>query len=136
MRLSMGQSFTGETDRTRVFSVPPPLGEARKNATDAERIHWGKLRNKQLGGFKFRRQQPIGQYIVDFVNFERKVVVELDGGHHKAQRGKDEARDLWLRRHGYEVIRFWDNEVFENLEGVLETIREKLLANTPEEREI
>jgi len=110
----------------------------RKNATDAERILWGKLRNKQLTGVKFRRQQPIGGYIVDFVTFERKVVVELDGGHHKAQgqKEKDEARNLWLRRQGYEVIRFWDNEVFENLEGVLETIREKLLTNTPEEREI
>ena len=122
---------------SRLTSVARRL---RKNASDAERILWGELRNKQLGGVKFRRQQPIGEYIVDFVTFERKVrvVVELDGGHHKAQRQreKDEARDLWLKRQGHEVIRFWDNEVFENLEGVLETIREKLLANTPEEREI
>lgn len=118
--------------------LTPIARRLRKNATDAERILWGKLRNKQLTGVKFRRQQPIGGYIVDFVTFERKVVVELDGGHHKAQRQreKDEARNLWLRRQGYEVIRFWDNEVFENLEGVLETIREKLLTNTPEEREI
>lgn len=118
--------------------LTPIARRLRKNATDAERILWGKLRNKQLTGVKFRRQQPIGGYIVDFVTFERKVVVELDGGHHKAQgqKEKDEARNLWLRRQGYEVIRFWDNEVFENLEGVLETIREKLLTNTPEEREI
>jgi len=121
-----------------VSRLTPIARRLRKNATDAERILWGKLRNKQLTGVKFRRQQPIGGYIVDFVTFERKVVVELDGGHHKAQRQreKDEARNLWLRRQGYEVIRFWDNEVFENLEGVLETIREKLLTNTPEEREI
>ena len=118
--------------------LTPIARRLRKNATDAERILWGKLRNKQLTGVKFRRQQPIAGYIVDFVTFERKVVVELDGGHHKAQgqKEKDEARNLWLRRQGYEVIRFWDNEVFENLEGVLETIREKLLTNTPEEREI
>ena len=126
--------------RLAVSRLTPIARRLRKNATDAERILWGKLRNKQLGGVKFRRQQPIGEYIVDFVTFERKVrvVVELDGGHHKAQRQreKDEARDLWLKRQGHEVIRFWDNEVFENLEGVLETIREKLLANTPEEREI
>jgi len=121
-----------------VSRLTPIARRLRKNATDAERILWGKLRNKQLTGVKFRRQQPIGGYIVDFVTFERKVVVELDGGHHKAQgqKEKDEARNLWLRRQGYEVIRFWDNEVFENLEGVLETIREKLLTNTPEEREI
>ena len=86
---------------------------------------------RQMQGFKFRRQQPIGPYIVDFVTFEKKFVIELDGGQHAREREKDEERDLWLKKGGYEVLRFWDNEVFENLDGVLEVIKNKLLFPSP-----
>ncbi len=86
---------------------------------------------RQLEGFKFRRQQPIGPYIVDFVSFEKKLVVELDGGQHAIEKEKDKRRDLWLKEEGYEVLRFWDNEVFENLEGVLEVRKTRLLSPSP-----
>ena len=77
---------------------------------------------------KFRRQQPLGRYIVDFVNFERKIVVELDGGQHNERqaRGRDKQRAAWLKERGYQVLRFWNNEVLVNMEGVLEKIEEAL----------
>ena len=99
----------------------------RKDSTEAEKILWQKLRNKQLEGFKFRRQQIIGRYIVDFVNFERKLVIELDGSQHAVEKEKDWKRDHWLQTQGFEVLRYWNNEIFENLEGVLEVIRVRLL---------
>jgi very-short-patch-repair endonuclease len=97
----------------------------RHNETDAERILWSKLRARRLLGFKFRRQTPIGPYIADFVCFERKVVVELDGGHHAEaeQAARDEQRTQWLVEQGFTVLRFWDNEVLRETEGVLEQIR-------------
>jgi len=99
----------------------------RKSSTDAERYLWRYLRRDQLEGFKFRRQQPIGRYIVDFVNFKRRIVIEVDGGQHAIERGRDRKRDKWLREEGFEVLRFWDNDVLKNIEGVLEIIRAKLL---------
>ena len=78
-----------------------------------------------MEGVKFRRQQPLGSYIVDFVSFERKVVVEVDGGQHNEgeARKRDEQRAEWLKEKGYQVLRFWNNEVLVNMEGVLERIR-------------
>ena len=102
----------------------------RKNVTDTEKYLWKYLRVNQLEGFKFRRQQPIGKYIIDFVNLERKIIIELDGGQHLENK-KDKLRDRWLKEQGYEILRFWDNEVFDNIEGVLELIREKLLSPSP-----
>ena len=102
----------------------------RKNATDTEKYLWKYLKGNQLEGFKFRRQQPIGKYIIDFVNLERKIIIELDGGQHLENK-EDELRDRWLEEQGYEVLRFWDNEVFNNIEGVLEFIRIKLLSPSP-----
>ncbi|MBA7465112.1 hypothetical protein ES707_00274 [subsurface metagenome] len=99
----------------------------RKNSTEVERYLWRYLRRNQLEGFKFRRQQPIGRYIVDFVNFKRKIVIEVDGGQHAIGNTKDRKRDKWLREEGFEVLRFWDNDVLKNIEGVLEVIRDKLL---------
>ena len=84
-----------------------------------------------MEGFKFRRQQAVGWYVVDFVNLEKKVVVELDGGQHALDPG-DKIRDEWLRAEGYKVLRFWDNQVFSNLEGVLENIRDALLTPHPD----
>jgi len=103
----------------------------RKNSTEAEKILWQRLRNRQLEGFKFRRQQAVGRYIVDFINFERKFVIELDGGQHAIEKDKDRERDRWFQAQGFEVLRYWNNEVFENLEGVLEVIRERLLSPPP-----
>jgi len=103
----------------------------RKYSTDTEQHLWRHLRDKQIEGFKFRRQHPVGRYVVDFVNLEKKVVVELDGGQHAIDAG-DKIRDEWLRAEGYKVLRFWDNQVFSNLEGVLETIRDALLTPHPD----
>lgn len=96
----------------------------RKRSTDAERLMWKHLRVKQMGGLKFRRQHPIGNYIVDFACLEKRVVVELDGGQHGERVNKDRARDEWLKARGYKVLRFWNNEVLKNVEGVLEVIME------------
>jgi len=103
----------------------------RKHSTDAELHLWRHLRGRQIEGFKFRRQQPVGKYVVDFVNLEKKVVVELDGGQHAVDPG-DKIRDEWLRAEGYRVLRFWDNQVLSNLEGVLENIRDSLLTPHPD----
>jgi very-short-patch-repair endonuclease len=102
--------------------------DLRQKFTDAEKALWMKLRNRQLEGVKFRRQQPIGSYIVDFVSFERKLVIEIDGGQHNEERTKerDEERTMRLEERGYRVMRFWNNEVLTNAEGVLERIREAL----------
>ncbi len=103
--------------------------ELRKNATDAEKLLWQRLRSKQVGGLKFRRQEPIGYYIVDFVCFSHKLVIELDGGHHAQpdQKQYDHQRDEWLRGQGFVVLRFWNSDVFENIEGVMESIYGELL---------
>ena len=102
--------------------------ELREKQTDAEKALWMRLRNKQLEGVKFRRQQPIGSYIVDFASFERKLIIEIDGGQHNEEKimERDEERTIWLKGRGYQIIRFWNNEVLMNLEGVLESIREAL----------
>jgi very-short-patch-repair endonuclease len=81
---------------------------------------------KQMGGLKFRRQQPIDHYIVDFVCFENRLIIEIDGGQH-AENEKDLERDKYLAENGFKVLRFWNNEVFTNIEGVLEVIRTSCL---------
>jgi len=102
----------------------------RKNPTDVEKLLWRRLRMWQLDGYKFRRQQPLGNYIVDFVCLEEKLIVELDGGQHAEQSDYDAERDGWLREQGFVVLRFWNNEVLDNLEGVTEKIYQSL-KNTP-----
>jgi len=92
----------------------------RNNLTEAEKYLWYMLRLKNLG-VKFRRQIVIGRYIVDFICFEKKLIVEVDGGQH-AENADDKTRDQWLNERGYRVLRFWNNEVLENREGVLEKI--------------
>jgi very-short-patch-repair endonuclease len=103
----------------------------RKTSTDTERHLWRYLRDRQLEGFKFRRQQPVGRYVVDFVNLEERVIIEVDGGQHALDPG-DKIRDEWLRSEGYSVLRFWNNQVLNNMEGVLETIRNVLLTPHPD----
>lgn len=96
--------------------------ELRKNMTDAEQILWYFLRANRLNGWKFKRQQPIGNYIVDFVNFQNKLVIELDGGQHNENIEKDNKRTEFLESCGYKVLRFWNNEIFDNTEGCIECI--------------
>jgi very-short-patch-repair endonuclease len=98
----------------------------RRNQTDAERKLWARLRARQLCGVKFRRQYPIGRFIVDFCCFEKDLAVELDGGQHAEQTEADQRRSDLLARHGYRVLRFWDNDVMENIDGVLQRIVETL----------
>jgi len=98
-----------------------PLARAlRKRMTDAEIKLWKHLSRKQLGAI-FRRQYPIGDYIVDFVSFDPKVIIEVDGGQH-ADSGKDVAKDEWLKTQGFKVLRFWNNDVLKNVEGVIKVI--------------
>jgi very-short-patch-repair endonuclease len=100
----------------------------RQKQTVAESDLWKRLKSKQLEGIKFRRQQPIGPYIVDFVSFERKIVVEVDGGQHndKERMEKDEKRTRWLEGEGFQVLRFWNNDVLTNIEGIIDGIRDAL----------
>ena len=102
----------------------------RKRQTDAEKRLWKHLKAKQMEGVKFRRQEPIGKYIVDFASFDRKLVIELDGGQH-ADDMRDAGRDAWLGTQGFEVLRFWNNEIFENFDGVLEEIRRRVVSHPP-----
>lgn len=81
------------------------------------------MRNSQVEGVKFRRQQPVETYIVDFVSFDKKVVIELDGGQHSENTDYDRRRDACLVANGFTVLRFWNNDVIENIEGVMEVIR-------------
>jgi very-short-patch-repair endonuclease len=102
----------------------------RSASTDAERLLWRYLRNRCLSDCKFRRQQIIGPYIVDFVCLEERFVVEIDGGQHAEQQEQDAARTSFLEAEGYEVVRFWNNDVLTNLEGVMGTIS-RMLAGHP-----
>jgi len=98
----------------------------RKDFTDTERLLWKYLRAKQMEGCKFRRQEPIGSYIVDFVCQEKRIIIEVDGGQHSVEREKDNRRDTWFEGQGYKVLRFWDNKVLTNIKGILEVMRDYL----------
>jgi|SRR5579863_1994856 len=107
-------------------------GEMRRRArglrvrmTDAERKLWFSLRDRRFAGFKFRRQVPIGRFIADFVCFEGRLVIEVDGGQH-ADSIADQRRDRWFAANGFRVMRFWNNEVLSNLEGVMTRLAETL----------
>lgn len=105
--------------------------ELRKNMTDTEQLLWKHLRAHRLAGYKFKRQQPIGAYIVDFVCFTAHCIVEADGGQHLEQAEYDARRDAWLKSQGFTVLRFWNNDILTNTEGVLETIVAACRANAP-----
>ncbi|MBI4382258.1 MAG: endonuclease domain-containing protein [candidate division NC10 bacterium] len=105
--------------------------ELRKQLTEAEKALWRHLRLRQIGGYKFRRQQPLGPYVVDFVCFEKQLIVELDGGHHSEQLAYDADRTAWLGSQGYRVLRFWNHQVLGEIEAVNEVIYEALLGAYP-----
>ena len=89
--------------------------------TEAEKFLWSKIRKKQINNLQFYRQRPIGKYVVDFFCPKKKLIIELDGGEH-ANNKRDKIRDKWLKGQGYKVIRIWNDEIFKNIEGVIETI--------------
>lgn len=112
--------------------VLKPLARAlKRNMTDAEQRLWHHLRGKRLNGIKFRRQQSIGTYIVDFVSLEYKLVVELDGGQHVEQAAHDAERTQFLNQEGYCVLRFWNHDVLQQTEAVLEKIAEACNCTPP-----
>jgi adenine-specific DNA-methyltransferase len=100
----------------------PLARHLRKNPTDAESRLWQHLQQRQLAGFRFRRQAPLGPYVADFVCQSEKLVVEVDGGEHADRIEHDNRRTAWLAANGYRVLRFWNNDVLGNTESVLETI--------------
>ena len=102
--------------------------ELRKNLTEAEQALWKHLRMRQVFGHKYHRQQPIGRYIVDFVSFERRVIIELASGQHSQQMVYDSKRTTWLEAKGYRVLRFWNNQVMEDIEAVKVVISTALVA--------
>jgi very-short-patch-repair endonuclease len=95
----------------------------RSKQTEAEQRLWYHLRAHRFLGLKFKRQKPMGRYIVDFVCLEQRLIIEVDGGQHSEQLHYDQDRDAWLRSQGYTVLRFWNNDVMQQLENVLEQIR-------------
>ena len=94
----------------------------RKTQTDAESLLWYHLRNRNLDGFKFRRQHILKGYIVDFVCLEKKLIIELDGSQHAMRQAYDNVRTQKLQNDGFKVLRFWNNEILDNIEGVWEVI--------------
>ncbi len=104
----------------------PRVRKLREQSTDAERLLWSKLRDRRMMNCKFRRQFPVGRYIVDFVCREYNLIIELDGGHHREQQQYDAVRTEWFQSRGFEVLRYWDNVVLTGLDSVLESIGEVL----------
>jgi very-short-patch-repair endonuclease len=102
----------------------------RQNLTDAERLLWRHLRAHRFQGQKFRRQQPLGPYILDFVHFGAKLVIEADGGQH-SESSSDAVRDDWLTSEGFRVLRFWNDQIFKDTEAVLEVILQALAETSP-----
>ncbi len=96
----------------------------RKRSTEAEKLLWSKLRGRE--GIKFKRQVPIGNYVADFVALDLKIVIEVDGGQHDVRAAQDAERTRILEQWGYHVVRFWNNDVLGNIDGVLEAILQDL----------
>jgi very-short-patch-repair endonuclease len=112
------------------LATPDNAQALRASLTNAERKLWGALRARQLLGAKFRRQVPIGAYVADFLCHDARLVVEVDGGQH-AESSRDQRRDRWFSEQGFRVLRFWNNEVLGNLEGVLTVIAAELSGAPP-----
>ncbi len=111
----------------RVRSIVATARKLRRSSTDVERKLWHRIRDKQVEGFRFRRQRPVGRFIVDFICLDARLIVELNGGQHAENVAHDKKRTAFLESLGYRVLRFWNSEVIENIEGVLERLREALL---------
>jgi len=112
--------------QSRTQTLSPHSKRLRRDETNAERKLWLHLRDRQINGAKFRRQQPIGRYIVDFFCAEYRLVIELDGGQHVDQIQADKRRTEFLNKAGYQVLRFWDNEVLTSIDAVLQRIADAM----------
>ncbi len=97
----------------------------RRDATDAERRLWSALRDRRLRGYRFRRQHPIGPFVVDFACTKQHLIVEADGGQH-AELETDERRNAWLKKEGWRLLRFWNHDILANTNGVIERILREL----------
>ncbi|MBX3662129.1 MAG: endonuclease domain-containing protein [Burkholderiales bacterium] len=112
----------GNTQRGKTFAR-----KLRKSETDAERKIWQQLHSRNLKGSKFRRQHPVGPYVVDFICINEKLIIELDGSQHQKQQGYDAERTAYLEQAGYRVLRFWDNDVLLRTESVMQAIFDAIL---------
>ena len=106
--------------------------EFRREPTEPERRLWTRLRRRQIDGLHFRRQMPIGPYIVDFACGERRLAIEVDGGTHADTQAYDDARSAYLGRRGWRVLRFWNNDITGNLDGAIERILGALQCPLPD----
>ena len=110
-----------------IRKISPHASDLRRNMTEAEKRVWSHLRGRRLNGFKFRRQWSLGPYVADFCCIERRLVIEIDGGQHSHE--KDAKRTADLNAMGYRVVRFWNNDVLCNLDGVLISLLAELSSN-------
>ncbi len=117
-----GSRHLRETDEGAAVKFARHL---RKNMTEAEKALWSALRDRRFDNFKFRRQVPVGKYIADFLCFEHRLVIEVDGGQH-SESVKDVARDAWLASQGFRTLRFWNVDVFQALDGTMLAILDAL----------
>ena len=115
----------GEGQHPRNLKLVGTAKHLRRRMTDVEQKLWRHLRDRRFEGTKFRRQYPIGKYIVDFICADKMLIIELDGGQH-ADNPDDKIRDHWLKSQGYRILRFWNNDMLQNKEGVLHTIKAAL----------
>ena len=99
-----------------------PARALRQSSTDAETLLWKHLRAKRFKKLKFKRQEPIGKYIVDFVCYEKRIIIEVDGGQHSTDKDKDHERDNWFIGEGFKVLRFWNHAVLTQTDAVLTAI--------------
>jgi very-short-patch-repair endonuclease len=103
----------------------------RKDMTDTEQFVWKRVRYRQIGGYKFRRQAPVGPFIADFVCHEAKVILELDGDQHAEQADQDAARSGWFESQGYVVARFWNHEAFQDWDAIEDNLWRLLNERAP-----
>jgi very-short-patch-repair endonuclease len=132
----VGREAAGRGSPSRYSRTPEMTDRARQlrhNLTDVERKLWYRLRRDQLNGLNFRRQHPVGPYVLDFYCPALRLAIELDGGQHNIdrQRRKDDRRTRWLGANGIKLVRFWNNDVTGNLQGVLEEIARVASELTP-----
>jgi very-short-patch-repair endonuclease len=106
----------------------------RRDQTEVENMLWFKLRELQYDGIKFRRQHPLGNYVVDFVCIQHKLIIEVDGGQHNESKASayDEERSAWLEKQGYRVLRFWDNDVLRSMDSVISQVLAMLVNVHPD----
>jgi len=121
---------SADRERGRKESLRKRAKQMRKAPTHAEHRLWQILRAKRLAGFKFERQVPIDDYIADFVCIQHRLIIEADGGQH-AESGRDAGRDTYLRAQGFRVLRFWNNDIFNNEDGVLTAVLNALSTPLP-----